>query len=173
MNPVDALPRPLAKKSYNREAAARQFGPERSDRVVFTNGCFDLIHRGHVTLLLEARALGDRLIVGLNSDESVTRLKGAGRPLMPEADRIACLAALESVDGVVVFEEDTPAQLIAEIQPDILVKGGDYRLDQVVGRDTVEARGGEVVIIPLLPGRSTSEIMRRAAESQRERDDER
>ncbi|MDP2577571.1 MAG: D-glycero-beta-D-manno-heptose 1-phosphate adenylyltransferase [Candidatus Palauibacterales bacterium] len=159
----ETLPEALARKFFTREAAHREFGPARSDRVVFTNGCFDLIHRGHVELFLAARALGDRLVVGLNSDASVTRLKGPGRPLMPEPDRVACLAALESVDGVVVFEEDTPAALIEELQPDILVKGGDYEVEQVLGRDTVEARGGRVVIVPFLPGRSTTEIMQSAA----------
>lgn len=165
MTADEALPPVLARKHLSRAKAARAFGPESGGVVVFTNGCFDLIHRGHVTLLLRARELGDRLLVGLNSDPSVRRLKGPGRPLMPEPDRIACLAALEAVDGIVVFEEDTPAELIAEIQPHILVKGGDYRPEEVVGREVVEARGGRVVIVPTLPGRSTTQLIERAIES--------
>ena len=157
------LPESLARKFFTRQSAVTEFGPSRVDRLVFTNGCFDLIHRGHIELMIAARELGDRLVVGLNTDDSVRRLKGVGRPLMPEQDRIACLAALEPVSGVVLFEEETPADLIAELQPDVLVKGGDYEVEDVVGRDSVEARGGQVVIFPLFAGRSTSEILERAA----------
>ncbi|ADV62339.1 D-alpha,beta-D-heptose 7-phosphate 1-kinase; D-beta-D-heptose 1-phosphate adenylyltransferase [Isosphaera pallida ATCC 43644] len=129
--------------------------------IVFTNGCFDLLHVGHVRLLRQARALGDFLVVGLNSDLSVKRLKGPSRPILSERDRAEVLAALECVDAVVVFEEDTPLNLIESIQPDVLVKGGDYTLGQVVGRDVVEARGGRVELVPLVPGHSTTGMVRR------------
>jgi D-beta-D-heptose 7-phosphate kinase/D-beta-D-heptose 1-phosphate adenosyltransferase len=159
----EVLPESLRQKIYTREAARREFGPGRNHRLVFTNGCFDVVHRGHVEVLSRARELGERLIIGLNSDDSVRRLKGPSRPLQPEIDRAACLAGLESVSGVVIFEEDTPAQLIDELQPDVLVKGGDYRPEDVVGRETVEAHGGQLVIIPYIEGFSTSELIERAA----------
>jgi D-beta-D-heptose 7-phosphate kinase/D-beta-D-heptose 1-phosphate adenosyltransferase len=127
--------------------------------VVFTNGCFDILHLGHVALIREASCLGDYLIVGLNSDRSVTRLKGTGRPFVPEGDRANILASLKWVDGVVIFEEDTPFELVDSLRPDILVKGGDYAVDEVVGRDIVEGDGGKVAIIPLLPGYSTSDLV--------------
>jgi D-beta-D-heptose 7-phosphate kinase/D-beta-D-heptose 1-phosphate adenosyltransferase len=129
--------------------------------VVFTNGCFDLLHRGHVDYLGAARALGDLLVIGLNDDDSVRRLKGDDRPLVPLADRAAVLAALRAVDYVVPFAEDTPAELIAALEPDVLVKGGDYSLDQIVGRDTVEAAGGRVIRIDFLPGYSTTALIER------------
>ncbi len=132
--------------------------PQRPERLCFTNGCFDLLHPGHVKYLADARALGDFLVVGLNSDASVARLKGAGRPLQDEAARAAVLLGLRSVDAVVRFDEDTPLELITALQPDILAKGGDYTPDTVVGRDVVEARGGRVAIIPFLPGHSSSAI---------------
>jgi len=135
--------------------------PERPARLCFTNGCFDLLHPGHVRYLEDARALGDFLVVGLNSDASVARLKGVGRPLQDEQARAAILLGLRSVDAVVRFGEDTPLELIKAVQPDILVKGGDYTPDTVVGRDVVENRGGRVVIIPLIPGHSTSRIEER------------
>jgi len=128
-------------------------------RVVFTNGCFDLLHAGHVRYLEAARALGGLLIVGLNSDASVRRLKGPGRPLNPEADRAEVLAGLQAVDLVVVFGEDTPAELIAELIPDVLAKGADWGEGEIVGADIVTAQGGKVVRIPLLPGRSTSRLI--------------
>lgn len=128
---------------------------------VFTNGCFDLLHPGHVSLLEQARALGNRLIVGLNADDSVRRLKGPERPLMKENDRARMLAALECVDMVVLFEEDTPLALIEALLPDVLVKGGDYRPEEVVGRDSVLANGGRVEIIPLLDGFSTTTLLKR------------
>ena len=131
-------------------------------RVVFTNGCFDLLHRGHVEYLAAARGLGDALVVGVNDDDSVRRLKGAGRPLVGAADRAVVLAALAAVDRVVLFAEDTPAELIRLVLPDVLVKGGDYALDAVVGRDVVEAAGGEVILIPFRAGYSTSAILARA-----------
>jgi len=127
----------------------------------FTNGCFDLIHPGHVQYLADARALGDFLVVGLNSDASVARLKGAGRPLQDEAARAAVLLGLRSVDAVVRFDEDTPQELIRALQPDVLVKGGDYTPETVVGREIVEGRGGRLVLIPFLPGHSTSRIEER------------
>lgn len=135
--------------------------PQRPARLCFTNGCFDLLHPGHVKYLEDARALGDYLVVGLNSDESVARLKGVGRPLQDEAARASVLLGLRSVDAVVRFGEDTPLELIKTLQPDILVKGGDYTPDTVVGREVVESHGGRVVIIPLIPGHSSSRIEER------------
>jgi D-beta-D-heptose 7-phosphate kinase/D-beta-D-heptose 1-phosphate adenosyltransferase len=136
-------------------------------RVVFTNGVFDLIHVGHVAILEKARRLGDFLIVGVNTDRSVHRLKGPGRPIVPLAERMEMLAALEAVDCVVPFSEPTPARLIAAILPDVLVKGGDYRKDAIVGRDVVEARGGRVVRVRLVAGRSSSDLVARAARAGR------
>lgn len=138
-----------------------RFGRPREDRLVFTNGCFDLLHRGHVEYLTQARGLGDALVVGLNTDRSVRALKGSGRPLMGEDDRAALLTALEVVDAVVLFDDDTPARLIEALLPDVLVKGGDYTVDQVVGREVVEAAGGRVEIIPFLPGYSTTDLLDR------------
>jgi len=135
--------------------------PTRSGKLCFTNGCFDLIHPGHVQYLEDARALGDFLVVGLNSDASVARLKGPSRPLQDEAARARVLLGLRSVDAVVRFEEDTPLELITALQPDILTKGGDYTPETVVGREVVEARGGRLVLIPFLPGHSTSAIVER------------
>ncbi|MBI3705169.1 MAG: D-glycero-beta-D-manno-heptose-7-phosphate kinase [Rhizobiales bacterium] len=131
-------------------------------RVGFTNGCFDLLHPGHVRLLAGARAACDRLVLGLNGDASVTRLKGAGRPVQPVQARAEVLAALEAVDLVVVFDEDTPEKLIARVKPSVLVKGGDYRREQVVGRELVEALGGEIVLIDLVPGHSTTSMVERS-----------
>lgn len=133
----------------------------RSGRVVFTNGVFDLLHPGHVDILTASKALGDALIVGLNSDSSVRRLKGPTRPVRTEQERALVLAALESVDAVVVFEEDTPLQLIRSLTPDVLVKGGDYSVETVVGAPEVLARGGEVIIVPLTPGHSTTGTVER------------
>jgi D-beta-D-heptose 7-phosphate kinase/D-beta-D-heptose 1-phosphate adenosyltransferase len=130
-------------------------------KVVFTNGCFDLLHPGHVRYLAEARSLGDILVVGLNSDASVQKIKGPGRPVMPEHERAEVLAGLAAVDAVVLFEEPDPLALIARLQPDVLVKGGDWPLDKIVGREVVEGRGGRVLTVPLLPGVSTSEIIAR------------
>jgi rfaE bifunctional protein nucleotidyltransferase chain/domain len=130
--------------------------------VVFTNGCFDLLHAGHVTLLETARGLGDFLVVGVNADRSVRRLKGAGRPIVPLGERMEVLAALRSVDCVVPFGEATPARLIALLLPDVLVKGADYRARTIVGRDTVEARGGRVVTVRLRRSLSTTGLIRRA-----------
>jgi rfaE bifunctional protein nucleotidyltransferase chain/domain len=143
--------------AMRRRAAARVL----SQTFVFTNGCFDVLHPGHVELLYNAKRLGHYLMVGLNSDRSVRGLKGDGRPAQSEEARARVLAALADVDGVVVFDEETPRELIAALKPDVLVKGGDYKPDQVVGRDTVEAAGGRVVIIPLVPGHSSSAILSR------------
>ena len=131
----------------------------RGRRVVFTNGVFDLLHAGHVDLLQRARALGDALVVGINTDASTRRLKGERRPLMPEQDRARVLSALRAVDAVVLFDEDTPEDLVRRMEPDILVKGADYEENAIVGKDLVEARGGSVVRIPLVEGRSTSAIV--------------
>ncbi len=133
-------------------------------KVVFTNGCFDLLHVGHLRLLRQAANLGDFLVVGLNSDESVRRLKGPSRPINPEDSRAELLAALECVGAVTVFDEETPLELIDAILPDVLVKGGDYRPEEVVGRDEVEAAGGHLVLIPLVEGNSTSQLVHRVAE---------
>jgi D-beta-D-heptose 7-phosphate kinase/D-beta-D-heptose 1-phosphate adenosyltransferase len=130
-------------------------------RIVFTNGVFDLLHPGHVRYLREARALGDALIVGLNGDESVRRNKGPARPITPERERAEILGALECVDAVVLFNEDTPHDIILALQPDILVKGADWAADRIVGRDTVEARGGRVVRIPVEQGYSTTALIAR------------
>jgi D-glycero-beta-D-manno-heptose 1-phosphate adenylyltransferase len=127
--------------------------------VVFTNGVFDLLHVGHLRYLQQARALGDALIVGVNSDRSVRANKGPGRPITPEAERAEILSALACVDGVVVFDEDTPHDIITALQPDVLVKGADWAADAIVGRDVVEARGGRVVRVPIEAGQSTSALM--------------
>jgi rfaE bifunctional protein nucleotidyltransferase chain/domain len=130
-------------------------------RVAFTNGCFDLIHPGHVALLEQARAEADVLIVGLNSDRSVRALKGLDRPLIPEAERAEVLLALECVDRVLVYDEDTPGPSIEALVPDVLVKGADWALDAIIGRDVVEAAGGRVVRVELVEGRSSSGLLRR------------
>ena len=127
--------------------------------IVFTNGVFDLLHVGHLRYLQQARALGDALLVGINSDRSVRAIKGADRPITPAAERAEILAALACVDGVVVFDEDTPHTVIGALQPDILVKGADWAADAIVGRDIVEARGGRVVRIAIEPGHSTSALV--------------
>ena len=150
-----------ARRVLDRRQLLEMYGRPRSERVVFTNGCFDILHRGHVTYLTQARALGDRLVVGLNTDDSVRRLKGAGRPVVQQDDRAYVLAALACVDAVTLFDEDTPAELIEALLPDVLVKGGDYTPDQVVGREIVESHGGELVLIPFVTGRSTTDILHR------------
>ena len=144
------------------EAAALAEEARRAGRrVVFTNGVFDILHPGHLRYLQQARALGDLLILGLNSDASVRRNKGPERPINPEAERAEILEALACVDAVVVFDEETPAAIIKAIQPDVLVKGADWAHDAIVGRDTVEARGGRVVRMAIEQGYSTTEIVRR------------
>ncbi len=149
----------FVRRSQLREqvAAARRAGR----RIAFTNGCFDLLHPGHIRSLEEARSLADALIVAINSDRSVREMKGPGRPLVSENERAEVLAALEAVDWVVIFDEPTPQSLIAEILPDVLVKGGDWGPNEIVGREEVEAAGGRVVRIPIEPGYSTTDIVRR------------
>ncbi|HZB47138.1 MAG TPA: D-glycero-beta-D-manno-heptose 1-phosphate adenylyltransferase, partial [Pyrinomonadaceae bacterium] len=129
--------------------------------LVFTNGCFDILHVGHVRYLGEARALGDALLVAINSDRSVRALKGAGRPLMSEGERAEVLAALAAVDFVTVFDEESPRKLISEVLPDVLVKGGDYGLDEIHGREEVERAGGRVLALPFVEGASTTGIIER------------
>jgi rfaE bifunctional protein nucleotidyltransferase chain/domain len=130
-------------------------------KLVFTNGCFDLLHRGHVHVLREAKACGDLLITGINSDSSVKQIKGPGRPVLPESDRSELVAALEMIDYVVLFDEPDPYEVIAAIRPDVLVKGGDWSGAKIIGADLVEEAGGRVVVIPYIKGFSTTEIIER------------
>ncbi len=136
-----------------------------NERIVFTNGCFDLLHLGHVDYLAKAKDLGERLIIGVNTDSSVKRLKGEHRPLQDENSRLHILAALQSVDAVVLFDEDTPYELIKEIEPDILVKGADYKIENIVGYDIVVSRGGSVQTIEFIEGYSTTLIEKRILNS--------
>ena len=140
---------------------ARLWRARITGRVVFTNGVFDLLHPGHVDVLRGARSHGDALVVGLNSDASVRRLKGPERPVRSEAERAYVLAALQMVDAVVVFDQDTPLELIRTLEPDVLVKGGDYAEASIVGAPDVRARGGDVIVIPLTPGHSTTSTIER------------
>lgn len=151
-------------KVLTRSELKRRLQRARRDgkRLVFTNGCFDLIHPGHVRYLRAAKRLGDVLVVALNSDSSVRRLKGPGRPLVPQRDRCEVMAALEMVDYVTLFSEDTPYQLIKAVEPDVLVKGGDWKPDQIVGADIVRARGGTVWSLPFARGYSTTKLVRKA-----------
>ena len=151
MTPLD----PAGLERFVRDARASGL------RIVFTNGVFDLLHPGHLRYLQAARSHGDRLIVGINSDASVRRNKGAGRPITPEGERAEVLAALECVDAVAIFDDDTPAEIVRRVQPDVLVKGADWPADEIVGRDTVEARGGVVIREPVEEGHSTSAIIAR------------
>ena len=148
---------------FTLEQAILRFGREKRNgrRVVFTNGCFDLLHPGHIRSLELARSLGDALIVGLNSDASVKQLKGDARPVIPERERAEILAALECVDGVLIFDDLTPQRVIAALLPDVLVKGGDWPGDKIVGREEVEAAGGRVVSAPVVAGYSTTEILKK------------
>lgn len=134
---------------------------KKNEHVVFTNGCFDILHRGHVSYLQNARNLGDFLIVGVNSDHSVSRLKGPTRPIQNEEDRLFILAGLECVDAVVLFEEDTPIRLIEQLLPNVLVKGGDYVIEEIVGYDVVTKNGGLVTTLPFIDGKSTSNIVKK------------
>jgi rfaE bifunctional protein nucleotidyltransferase chain/domain len=154
---------PLHPAVLRLEELILQFGPRKRNgrRVVFTNGCFDLLHPGHIKLLEAARAMGDALIVGLNSDDSVRTLKGAGRPLIPQQERAEILANFDCVDGVVIFDELTPQKTVIALLPDVLVKGGDWPGNQIVGRQEVEAAGGKVVLIEIIEGHSTTEILRK------------
>jgi len=157
---------PLHSKALTLEEAILRFGREKRNgrRVVFTNGCFDLLHPGHIRGFEQARRLGDALIVGLNSDSSVRRLKGPTRPVIPEQERAEILSALEAVDAVIIFDDLTPREVIARLLPDVLVKGGDWAGDQIVGREEVEAAGGRVVSIPFVPGYSTTTILKKIRE---------
>ncbi|MES0371500.1 MAG: D-glycero-beta-D-manno-heptose 1-phosphate adenylyltransferase [Mariprofundaceae bacterium] len=139
----------------------RKFWHERDKRVVFTNGCFDLLHPGHVTYLEDAKNLGDILIIGLNSDDSIRQLKGPSRPINSLADRAHMLAGLRSVDLVVPFSEETPVDLIKALLPDLLVKGGDYLPDDIVGAKEVREAGGEVIVVPFLTGHSSTDIIKK------------
>ncbi|MCX6153763.1 MAG: D-glycero-beta-D-manno-heptose 1-phosphate adenylyltransferase [Candidatus Kapabacteria bacterium] len=143
----------------NLKAFAKQLH-DKGVKIAFTNGCFDIIHSGHVIYLNEAKKLADILMVGLNSDESVRRLKGASRPVNNEIDREIVLGNLKAVDYVVIFEEDTPINIICDISPDFLVKGGDYSFDTIVGADFVRSKGGEVLTIPLVEGKSTTQTIK-------------
>lgn len=154
-----ARDRVLARKAA-RETVAR--AQRRGERVVFTNGCFDLLHVGHVRSLEQARSLGDRLVVAVNSDASVRRLKGPERPLVAQRQRAEVIAALACVDWVVVFGEDTPLKIIRELRPDVLAKGGDWKLDEIVGRKDVESWGGRVVRLRQIPGARTTSILEKA-----------
>lgn len=152
----------LFSKILPRSELAQKVCRPRPERLVFTNGVFDVLHRGHVEYLYAARALGDRLVVALNSDASVRALnKGPDRPVNSEQDRSIVVAGLGCVDYVTIFDEATPQKLIADLLPDVLVKGGDYTPATIVGREEVEAAGGRVVVIPLIEGRSTTDLLRR------------
>ena len=154
---------PLHSKALTLEEAILRFGREKRNgrKVVFTNGCFDLLHPGHIRGFEMARQMGDALIVGLNSDSSVRQLKGPARPVIPEQERAEILSALEAVDAVIIFNEPTPHEVISLLLPDVLVKGGDWASDQIVGREEVEAAGGRVVSIPFVPGYSTTTILQK------------
>lgn len=156
MSPCNQKP---DEKILQLEQLLERYRRPRGERLVFTNGCFDILHRGHVEYLYSARALGDVLVVGVNSDRSVRRLKGADRPLVPLEDRLYVLAGLGCVDAVTPFHQDTPRELIAALLPDVLVKGGDYRPEEIVGAAEVRAAGGEVLTLPFLPGRSTTRLI--------------
>ena len=148
-------------KTVDEIAAIATEAKKNGRRVVFTNGCFDLLHRGHVHILRQAKAAGDLLIVGMNSDSSVKSIKGPARPILPEIDRVELIAAMEMVDYIVLFDEPDPYQLIATIKPNVLAKGGDWSSDKIVGADIVERNGGRVAVIPYLKGFSTTEIIER------------
>jgi rfaE bifunctional protein nucleotidyltransferase chain/domain len=159
---VNTVNKTVTPSALQRRLAALQ---RRGKRIVFTNGCFDLIHPGHVRYLRQAKQLGDVLVVGLNSDASVRRLKGPTRPLVPQRDRAEVMAALEMVDFVTVFNDDTPYKLIARLQPDVLVKGGDWAPDRIVGADIVRARGGKVRSLRFAPGYSTTRLVETIAKN--------
>ena len=166
-NPRVKLPRrahannPLTPRILSLSEATTRFDRAHrgTQRLVFTNGCFDLLHPGHIHILEASRALGDALIVGLNSDSSVRQLKGPGRPVLPENERAELLAALDCVDAVVIYNEPTPRETIAALLPDILVKGGDWPGDKIIGRQEVESAGGKVVSIPVVPSYSTTAVL--------------
>ena len=145
----------------NQVNAWKQAGEE----VVFTNGCFDIIHRGHIEVLAQTADLGDRLIIGLNSDTSIQKLKGKNRPIIEEQSRAILLASLEFVDAVVIFSEDTPLKLISALLPDVLAKGGDYEIDNVVGHEIVQYNGGKVILVPFVDGFSSTTIIEKIKKS--------
>ena len=147
--------------SFNELITERERLRREGKRLVFTNGCFDLLHPGHVSYLTQARSLGDALVVALNSDRSVRALKGEGRPILNQSERAEVIAALEAVDYVTIFDEETPRELIAAVLPDVLVKGGDWAVNEIVGREEVEAAGGDVMSLPYVEGSSTSDIIAR------------
>ncbi len=153
----------IIRKLITPEEAGMLFSPEfrEKNRIVFTNGCFDVLHRGHVYYLAKAREMGDVLVLGLNSDSSVSRLKGEGRPVNNQNARAEVLGALGMVDYIILFEEDTPLELINTVEPDLLVKGGDYNIQDIVGYREVISRGGRVLTIPILEGYSSTSIIRR------------
>ena len=161
LNAVNRTHDDIEKKVISVDSAAKKVEEWKNigDNVVFTNGCFDLLHRGHLHLLNESRALGQRLIVGINSDKSVKKLKGEGRPILPESDRAEIISALECVDNVVIFDEETPLNIIKILNPDILVKGSDYNQEDIVGSDFVLDNGGSVVSIPIMEGLSTTSLI--------------
>ena len=140
---------------------ARQTAKENGQKVVFTNGCFDLIHPGHIGYLRQARTLGDLLVIAINSDQSIQRIKGPLRPILSQQERATVIAALEMVSYVTIFDEETPYKIISALLPDVLVKGGDWSLDKIVGREEVEASGGSVLSLPYLEGASTTDIITR------------
>jgi len=148
-------------KSLDELAVITAQAQKNGKKVVFTNGCFDLLHRGHVHLLRQAKAVGDLLIVAVNSDRSVKEIKGLQRPVTSQTDRVELIGALEMVDYIVIFDEPDPYRLIATIKPNVLAKGGDWSAEKIVGADIVEQAGGRVTVIPYLPGYSTSEIIER------------
>jgi D-beta-D-heptose 7-phosphate kinase/D-beta-D-heptose 1-phosphate adenosyltransferase len=148
-------------KSLDELAAIAAAARAKGQTVVFTNGCFDLLHRGHVHILRQAKAAGDLLIVGVNSDRSVKSIKAQQRPILPETDRVELIAAMEMVDYVILFDDPDPYKLIAAIKPQVLAKGGDWSSDKIIGADIVEAAGGRVAVIPYLKGFSTTEIIER------------
>jgi len=150
--------------------AIRERVKKEGKKVVFTNGCFDILHRGHIDYLEKAKKMGDILIVGLNSDESVKKIKGENRPIVPQEDRAVVLSALGCVDYVCVFDKETPEELIKELIPDVLIKGGDWDKENIVGRKTVEEYGGEVFTIPELKGRSTKRIIQTIVDRYRKRE---
>ena len=148
-------------KIFDRQILSQRIAMWRfqNNKVIFTNGCFDILHRGHIEYLSKARDLGDVLVVGVNTDSSVKRIKGENRPVQDEASRAQILASLRFVEAVILFDEDTPFELISMIKPDVLVKGGDYSEETIVGADIVRANGGDVVTIPIVEGYSTSKIL--------------
>jgi D-beta-D-heptose 7-phosphate kinase/D-beta-D-heptose 1-phosphate adenosyltransferase len=165
---METEPQTARARVINREALAAVLRERHaSDTVIFTNGCFDILHVGHVRALEAARALGDILVVGVNSDASVRRLKGARRPLVPQAERAEMVAALRSVCYVTLFEEDTPVETLALLQPDVHVKSGDYRAEDLPETPTVLAHGGRVEIVPFVEGLSTTDIVARVRERYR------